>query len=72
MGVCRIAGLSESALRCDSGDTAAFCGELEQPDAAQTLLGIYSLILLPGTLIAAVLLAYSGRVNFLHGWMLLV
>ncbi len=71
MGVCRIAGLSESALRCDIGDTAAFCVELEQPDAAQTLLGIYSLILLPGTLIAAALLAYSGRVNFLHGWMLL-
>lgn len=72
MGVCRIVGLSESALRCDTGDTAAFCAELEQPDASQTLFGIYSLIFLPATLIAAALLAYSGRAGFLHGWTLLL
>ena len=72
MGICRIAGLSESALRCDTGDTAAFCGELEQPDAAQTLFGIYSLILLPGAIIAAALLAKSGRAEFLHSLTLLL
>lgn len=72
MGICRISGLEDSALRCDAGDRAIFCGELEQPDAAQTLFCIYSTILLAGTLAAAVIFARSGHTSFLHGWTLLL
>lgn len=72
MGICRISGLGDSALRCDTGDRSVFCGELEQPDAAGTLFCIYSTILLPGTLAAAVIFARSGHANFLHGWTLLL
>lgn len=72
MGICRISGLEDSALRCDTGDRSVFCGELEQPDAAQTLFCIYSTILLPGTLAAAIIFAHSGHTSFLHGWMLLL
>lgn len=72
MGICRISGLEDSALRCDTGDRTVFCGELEQPDAAQTLFCIYSTILLAGTLAAAVIFARSGHTSFLHGWTLLL
>ena len=74
MGICRISGMPEadSGLRCDTGDPAAFSAGLETPDAAQTLFCIYSTILLPATLAAALFFDRSGHAAFLHGWMLLL
>ena len=74
MGIYRLPDLLPDAasLRRDSGNLTDFMTALEQPDAAARMMRVYSSILLPMTLISAVLFALRRDIDFVRCWMLLL
>ena len=63
---------NEDGLRCAPGDTRDFMRHLSDPDPAARAFRIYTLLALPGTLLAALALSRLGSMGFVRSWLILL
>ena len=63
---------NEDGLRCAPGDTRDFMRHLSDPDPAARTFRIYTLLALPGTLLAALALSRLGPMGFVRCWLILL
>ena len=63
---------NEDGLRCAPGDTRDFMRHLSDPDPAARAFRIYTLLALPGTLLAALALSRLGPMGFVRCWLILL
>ena len=62
----------EDGLRCAPGDTRDFMRHLSDPDPAARTFRVYTLLALPGTLLAALALSRLGSMGFVRCWLILL
>ena len=63
---------NEDGLRCAPGDTRDFMRHLSDPDPAARAFRVYTLLALPGTLLAALTLSRLGPMGFVRCWLILL
>ena len=63
---------NEDGLRCAPGDTRDFMRHLSDPDPAARTFRVYTLLALPGTLLAALALSRLGPMGFVRCWLILL
>lgn len=63
---------NEDGLRCAPGDTRDFMRHLSDPAPAARTFRVYTLLALPGTLLAALALSRLGPMGFVRCWLILL